>query len=110
MTEAFAWILRAYGRELICRGRTGEELGRGMAVVQPMTKADWQFTAGALGSYRADRFLCLATPELPLNDMNGGSVEWDGKRYEIMTIRPVWVGGVTTHLWMALRPLEEMGA
>lgn len=111
MTDAFAWVIGTYGQEMVCYDSGGTEKGRGMAIVQPMTEADWQYTAGALGSYRADRFLCLAQPELPLDGMgDGGWVTWGGESYEIMTVRPVWVAGVTTHLWMALRPAEEKGA
>ena len=90
MIEAFDWVIRTYGQEMVCRKEDGMETGRGMAIVQPMTKADWQYTAGALGSYSQDRFLGLA----------------DG-RYEVMTVRPIWVGGQVTHLWLALRPCGE---
>lgn len=111
MTDAFAWVIAAYGQEMACYDKDGVEQGRGMAIVQPMTEADWQYTAGALGSYRADRFLCLAVPELPLGSMgSGGHVTWGGSKYEVMTVRPVWVGGKTTHLWIALRPAEETAA
>lgn len=108
MTDAFSWVIRAYGRPMTCYDAGGAEQGGGMAIVQPMTEADWQYTAGALGSYRTDRFLCLAEPETPIGSLgDGGYVAWNGARYEVMTVRPVWVGGVTTHLWMALRPAEE---
>ena len=108
MTDAFAWVIGTYGQEMVCYDGGGTERGRAMAIVQPMTEADWQYTAGALGSYRADRFLCLAQPELPLDGMgDGGWVTWGGGSYEVMTVRPVWVAGRTTHLWIALRPAEE---
>ena len=98
MTDAFAWVIAAYGQTMVCYDKEGVEQGGGMAIVQPMT-------AGALGSYRTDRFLCLAVPTLPLG--RNGWVTWGGSRYEVMTVRPVWVGGKTTHLWMVLRPAEE---
>lgn len=108
MTDAFAWVIRTYGQEMICWDKTGTEQGKAMAIVQPMTEADWQYTAGALGSYRTDRFLCLAEPTLPLGSLGEkGTVTWGGSRYEVMTVRPVWVGGRTTHLWIALCPAEE---
>lgn len=108
MIEAFAWVIGAYGQEMVCRGEDGTEQGRGRAIVQPMTRADWQYTAGALGSYSQDRFLGLAEPDLPLDKLGpGGWLEWGGGRYEVMTVRPVWVGGQVTHLWLALRPCPE---
>ncbi len=108
MIEAFGWVIRSYGQEMVCRGGDGEELGRGMAILRPMTGGDWQDAAGALGRCRQDRFLALAQPGLPLDRLGpGGWLEWGGGRYEVMTARPVWVGGQVTHLWLALRPIGE---
>lgn len=108
MIEAFEWVIRTYGQKMACCRGDGAKVGEGMAIVQPMTKADWQYTAGALGSYSQDKFLGLAEPELPLDKTGpGGWVEWGGQRYEPMTVRPVWVGGQVTHLWLALRPCGE---
>lgn len=108
MTDAFQWVIDTYGQEVVCCNKNGEELGRATAIVQPMTEAEWQYTAGALGSYRTDRFLCLARPELPLGKVgDGGWLAWGGENYEVLTVRPVWVGGRVTHLWIALRPMEE---
>ncbi len=108
MIDAFEWVIRTYGMEMACYDGTGTKKGQAMAIVQPMTEAEWQYTAGALGSYCTDRFLCLAEPSLPLDGLgNQGWVTWNGERYEVMTVRPVLVAGQTTHLWMALRPAEE---
>ena len=108
MIEAFTWVIRAYGQEMVCRKQDGQEAGRGMAIVQPMTRADWQYAAGALGSYSQERFLGLAEPGLPLDQIGpGGWVSWGGQDYEVMTVRPIWVGGTVTHLWLALRPCPE---
>ena len=108
MTEAFDWVIRSYGQEMTCYDGTGQELGQAMAIVQPMTEAQWQHTAGALGSDRTDRFRCLAQAQLPLDGMGeGGWVRWCNEDYEVMTVRPVRVAGRTTHLWMALRPARE---
>ncbi len=110
MTDAFAWVINAYGQKMACYDKKGEFQGEAMAIVQPMTEADWQYTAGALGSYRTDRFLCLAAPTLPLGTLGvEGRVNWGGHSYEVLTVRPVWVGGKTTHYWIALRPAEEAG-
>lgn len=110
MIEAFDWVIQTYGQEMRCYDGAGTEKGSAMAIVQPMTEAQWQYTAGALGSYRTDRFLCLAQPQLPLDGLgSGGWVRWNQEDYEVMTVRPVMVAGQTTHLWMALRPAEELG-
>lgn len=108
MIEAFEWVIKTYGQEMVCCRADGEEAGRGMAIVQPMTQADWQYIAGALGSYSQDRFLGLAEPGLPLDRLGtGGWLQWGGQRYEAMTVRPIWVGEQVTHLWLALRPCGE---
>lgn len=104
MTNANAWVIDCFGQEMICYDKDGVELGRGKAIVQPMTEADWQRNAGTLGSFSNDRFRCLAHPKLPVGN---GDVAWGGQRYEVMTVRPIWVVGTITHLWMALRPAEE---
>ena len=108
MIEAFEWVVRTYGQEMVCYQEDGTEAGRGMAIVQPMTQADWQYTAGALGRYSQDRFLGLADPALPLDKLGpGGWLSWGGQNYEVMTVRPIWVGGQVTHLWLALRLCPE---
>lgn len=108
MTDAFKWVIDTYGQEAVCFDKNEVERGRGSAIVQPMTEAEWQYTAGALGSYRTDRYLCLAQPDLPLGQVgDGGWIAWGGQNYEVLTVRPVWVGGRVTHLWIALRPMEE---
>ena len=38
MIEAFAWVIRTCGQEMVCRREDGTEAGRGRAIVQPMTK------------------------------------------------------------------------
>ena len=87
MIEAFEWVVKTYGQEMVCRKEDGSEAGRGMAIVQPMTKADWQYTAGAIGP--------------------GCWLDWGGGRSEVMTVRPIWVGGQVTHLWLALGACGE---
>ena len=108
MREAFVWVIRTYGQEMKCFAEDGGETGRGMAIVQPMTEADWQRTAGTLGSYDTGRFLGLAEPDMPVAEIGpGGWLEWGGDRFEVMTVRPIRFGSEVTHLWMALRPARE---
>ena len=108
MIEAFEWVIQSYGQEMVCRKEDGSEAGRGMAIVRPMSQADWQYAGRPLGAYSQERFLGLAETGLPLDQLGpDGWLEWGGGRYEIMTVRPVWVGGQVTHLWLALRPCGE---
>lgn len=108
MTELFGEVIRAYGRELICRTEDGAEAGRGMAILRPMTGQDRQTAGEALGAERTDHFLGLADPETPVEAIGaGGWLEWNGGKYEVLTCQPIPVGDVITHLWLALRPCGE---
>lgn len=108
MTELFAEVIRAYGKELVCRTGDGAEAGRGMAIVRPMTGRDRQSAGGALGSERTDTFLGLAEPETPVEAVGpGGWLEWNGQRFEVLVCQPIPVGDTVTHLWLALRPCGE---
>ena len=105
MTELFGEVIRACGKELICRREDGAETGRGMAIVRPMNGKDRQTAGGALGSERNDRFLGLAEPGTPVENIGpGGWLEWSGQRYEVLNCQPIPVGDTVTHLWLALRP------
>ncbi len=109
MTELFGEVIRAYGKELVCRDEDGQEVGRGMAIVRPMTKQEWQSGGAALGSERNDRFLGLAEPGTPVEDIGiGGWLEWNGSRFEVLNCQPILVGDAVTHLWLALRPCGEI--
>lgn len=108
MTDLFCRMIKIWGLPMTCYDSEGSELGSGMAALQPMTQTEWEFGADALGSYRTGHFVALAVPDLPLADRKEGSfVHWDGDRFEVMAVRPIRIGGVTTHLWLALRPDME---
>lgn len=109
MTETFGWVIRTYGQKAVCHREDGSEIGRGMAIVRPMTELTWQMTAGALGSSWTDRYLGLAEPELPVDQIGlGGWLSWGGENYEIMSTQSIRVGDKITHLWLALRPAGEI--
>lgn len=109
MTEVFGWVIGTYGQEAVCCQEDGTEIGRGMVIVRPMTQLTWQLTAGALGSSWTDRFLGLAQPELPVDQIGPrGWLSWGGESYEVMSVRPIQVGDKVTHLWLALRPAGEI--
>ena len=105
MMDAFRRMIETWGQEMTCYDKDGNELGCGMAILQSMTEKDWQYGADALGSYRKGNFVALAVPDLPIDDTEDEIfVSWDGNRFEVMAARPIRIAGVTTHLWLALRP------
>lgn len=109
MIDAFDWVIGAYGKEITCYNNEEEDVGHGMAIVLPMTKADWTYTSGQLGEYSPDMFLGLAEPDIPLDQIGeDGWIIFNDEKYEILMIRPIVVGRDTTHQWVALRHVEEV--
>lgn len=109
MIQAFRWVIDTCGQQVTCSSRGGQEICKTMAIVRPMTKQDWQVSADALGSYRTDRYLCLMPWDTPMKQVGiGGLIAWEGSLYEVMAWHPIYKGGLTTHLWVALRPADEV--
>jgi len=104
MIEAFSWVINTYGKSTTSHKADGTELSSVQAIIQPMSKSDWQYTAGKLGEYQADSYLALSEPTIVLDDpWTGDYLQCDDIRYDIMEVRPIWVGGEVTHMWMALK-------
>lgn len=80
-----------------------------MAFVQPLTKKEWQKSAGALGSWRTDRFLCLAPVGLPVGEPgDGGWLECGGQLFVPVVVHAIYLGGEQTHWWAVLEPRDEV--
>jgi hypothetical protein len=108
MRATFEALAEEYGQEVVCFDESGRETGRGKAFFQPITQEKWQKTAGALGAYRTDRFLCLAPAGLSLGEPgDGGWVEQGGGQYEPIAVHPIYLGGEQTHWWAVLEPRDE---
>lgn len=104
MRETFEALARRYGRTAVCHGRTGEITGTGFVFLQPMTEKIWQRSAGALGAFRQDRFLCLAPEGLPLGTAGEGSwLECGGEGYVPITVQTIYLGEERSHQWAVLR-------
>jgi hypothetical protein len=108
MRAAFETLAEEYGQTVVCYDRDGQTTGEGNAFFQPITQQQWQKSAGALGAYRTDRFLCLAPVGLDLGRPgDGGWVERDGVRYQPIAVCPIYLGGEQTHWWAVLEPRGE---
>ena len=85
MNGIISGLAAQYGRHLVCYDENGKVIGEGEAFFQPLTERQWQRSAGALGAYSTDQFLCLAPAGLPLGEPgDGGWVECDGTLYQPM--------------------------
>lgn len=110
MKAAFETVVSQYGQELVCYDENGRVRSEGKAFFQPVTEQKWQKSAGALGAFRTDRFLCLAPAGLSLGEPgDGGWVECGGQLYEPIVVHPIFLGAEQTHWWAVLEPREENG-
>lgn len=108
MKKAFENIVRQYGRPVVCYDENGRVTGEGKAFLQPITEEKWQKSAGALGAFRTDRFLCLAPADLsPGEPGDGGWLECGGDLYAPIAAHPVFLGEEQTHWWAVLEPRDE---
>lgn len=110
MKAAFDAAVSRYGQSVVCRDRHGQVRSQGKAFFQPVTEKERQKSAGALGAFRTDWFLCLAPAELTLGEPgDGGWVEYGGQRYELIVVHPIYLGAEQTHWWAVLEPRGEDG-
>jgi hypothetical protein len=108
MKATFEMLAQQYGQTVVCYDENGQVTGEGKAFFQPITQEKWQKSAGALGAYRTDRFLCLAPAGLSLGEPgDGGWVERDGGLYQPIVVHPVYLGEEQTHWWAVLEPRDE---
>lgn len=109
MKGTFESLVSRYGRAVVCHDGDGAVTGEGMAFVQPITEKEWQKSAGALGAFRTDRFLCLAPAELPLGEVgDGGWLECGGQDYVPIAVHAVHLGEEQTHWWAVLESRDEV--
>lgn len=109
MKETFSSIVGRYGRTVVCYDKGGAVTGAGRAFVQPITEKEWQKSAGALGAFRTDRFLCLAPVSLPVGEPGDGSwLECGGQTYVPIAVHAIHLGEEQTHWWAVLEPKDEV--
>lgn len=102
----FDRIRRRYGQEVELHGQEGEPV-RVRAFVQPIREQGedrWQVTPTPLGLRRRERFLYLGPAEPDLEEMREGWLVWSGRKWEIQSCQPVWLGGEVLYQWAVLRP------
>lgn len=108
MRAEFQAVASRYGQTVVCYDENGRVTGEGRAFFQPVTEEKRQKSAGALGAYRTDRFLCLAPAGLdPGRPGDGGWLECGGQLYVPIAVHPIYLGEEQTHWWAVLEPRDE---
>ena len=108
MREVAAGLAARFGRRAVRYDRDGNTTWEGAVFLQPVTEKERQVSAGALGSFRTDKFLCLSPAELcPGEAGDGGWLECGGGKYTVITAQPVYVGDTQTHWWAVLEVKDE---
>ena len=105
-TGTFRRLLERYGQR-VAVSRAGEDLGSGLAFLQPVLvqrESRWQRAPSPLGGVRQDRYLLLGEPGLPLGGGTGTLVECKGVRYDIQEAHLIPLGEGASHWWAVLRP------
>lgn len=105
--SAFLSLLHRYGRPLSVF-RNGS-CSSGLAMVQPLFESHEQWLPSPLGRTRHDRFLCLASPDLPLDALGEDDfLQCNGVRYNVVTTQSVCLGNHTLYQWAVLSVREDV--
>ena len=108
MKGTVAGLAARFGRKAVRYDRDGVAVAEGMVFLQPVTEKERQVSAGALGTFRTDRFLCLAPAEFcPGEAGDGGRLECGGESYTVIAAQTIHLGGVHTHWWAVLEVKDE---
>lgn len=110
--NAFGRILERYGQTVAVHYGGGPVGTPVRAFLQPVTqrREDWrQEVPTPLGVRDQARFLYLGPPEVPLEGLGDGFLEWRGRRFQVRVCQPVYVGETLSHWWAVLevRDREE---
>lgn len=104
--SGFARVLEKFGKPVTVH-RDGS-VQTGLAMVQPLFEQDRQWLPSPLGRTRQDSFLCLASPELDLDGLGEADfLEWNGQRYNTVTVQSVGLGNRVLYQWAVLTVREK---
>ena len=107
MNLDLAWnaILARYGQAVTLYPAGGGQGVEARALLQPvLSRGEDRTVPSPLGLRREDRLLYLGPARLPLED--GGTVEWAGGRYAVVSTHLVGPR-MGQHCWAVLRPRDQ---
>lgn len=103
---AFRAIVGQYGQKVTLE-RNGVVLGRGLAVLRPVTDRNRQFVPTDLGLQRQEQMLCMGEAGLPFAPAPGETVLRQGENaYDVVNVRPVMAGEERIY-WRAILVRRE---
>ena len=106
LSAAFQSVLERFGQPVVLQNEAGDTLAQGRAFLQPVLERGEgrpQHLPSPLGPLRRDRFLCLAHPGLPMDQVGCGRLIAGGCAYKIITLQPVRLGEKRSHWWCLLK-------
>lgn len=113
MNGAWNRILQRYGQRVTVH-REGEQEGTACrAFLQPQLECrgeDYQSLPTPLGLVRQDRWIYLGEPQVSLDGLGDGYVEWDGRKFSIRGAQPIYIAGTLAYWWALLVLRDPEGA
>ena len=105
---AFGLVLERYGQDVVLHHGQGTEVPC-RAFLQPvLERSGPQEEPTVLGTVCTDRWLYLGDPAVPLDHMEDGWLQWNGKELEVLRCQPIEVGGQCSHWWAILKEREAV--
>lgn len=102
MTERWRQILEQYGQSVTLYPQGQEEGTVYRAFLQPVQEQNQNFfqqLPTPLGLVRQDRWICLGGPEMALNQLGDGYLEWNGQTFTVRSAQPVYLGDTLVYWW-----------
>lgn len=101
-------LMERYGQRVLVH--YGGETAEARAFVQPVrersgSRGDRLPTP--LGLVDKERLIYLGEPSVALEGLDGGYVEYRGRRYDVQGAQPVYVGEKVSHWWALLIPRDR---
>lgn len=110
MTERWQQILEQYGQSVTLYPQGQEEGTVCRAFLQPVQEQNQNFfqqLPTPLGLVRQDRWICLGGPEMALDQLGDGYLEWNGETFTVRSAQPVYLGDELVYWWGLLAVRDD---
>lgn len=110
MIRHWRQIVERYGQSVTLYPRGHREGVRHLVFLQPVQEQGQTFFQNLptpLGPVRQDRWICMGGPELALDRLGDGYLEWNGQRFSVRSAQPVYIGDTLVYWWGLLAVRDE---